>query len=205
MYKRQALENWFHFPGTVAVALCGWFQEFVDAMKKFNHLSMAGIVVPTQVRQSNYVDIDGNIELKMDDTEFDMLLQGMRRIAEIYFAAQRPGDGVTLYLPTKALLLRNGVPLKIRTKCDFEWAMSEIRKRGPAFVNLLSTHPQGGACLGDVVDPNSFQVKTDCGEVVENLTVADATLFPAGVEINPQLTVKALATLASEQILNRTS
>ncbi len=203
--KEPALENWFHFPGTVAVALCGWFQEFVDAMKKFNHLSMAGIVVPTQVRQSNYVDIDGNIELKMDDTEFDMLLQGMRRIAEIYFAAQRPGDGVTLYLPTKALLLRNGVPLKIRTKCDFEWAMSEIRKRGPAFVNLLSTHPQGGACLGDVVDPNSFQVKTDCGEVVENLTVADATLIPAGCEINPQLTVKALSMLASDQILNRLS
>ena len=81
----------------------------------------------------------------------------------------------------------------------------DSRKRGPAFVNLLSTHPQGGACLGEVVDPHSFQVKTDGGEVVENLTVADATLFPAGVEINPQLTVKALATLASEQILNRTS
>ena len=88
---------------------------------------------------------------------------------------------------------------------DFEWAMNEIRKRGSAFVNLLSTHPQGGACLGEVVGPHSFQVKTDCGEVVENLTVADATLFPAGVEINPQLTVKALATLASEQFLNRTS
>ena len=203
--KEPALENWFHFPGTVAVALCGWFKEFADAMKRFNHLSMAGIVVPTQVRPSNYADIDGNIELSIDTAEFDLLLQGMRRIAEIYFAARRPGDGVTLFLPTKALLLRNGVPLKVRTMRDFEWAMNEIRKRGPAFVNLLSTHPQGGACLGEVVDPHSFQVKTDGGEVVENLTVADATLFPAGVEINPQLTVKALATLASEQILNRTS
>ncbi len=203
--KEPALENWFHFPGTVAVALCGWFQEFAHAMKKFNHLSMAGIVVPTQVRPSNYADIDGNIALKLDAAEFDSLLQGMRRIAEIYFAAQKPGDGVTLYLPTKALLRRNGVPLKIRTMCDFEWALNEIRKRGPAFVNLLSTHPQGGACLGEVVDPNSFQVKTDGGEVVENLTIADATLLPAGCEINPQLTVKALATMASEQILNRTS
>ena len=166
---------------------------------------MAGIVVPTQIRPSNYADIEGNIELSIDNAEFDLLLQGMRRIAEIYFAARRPGDGVTLFLPTKALLLRNGVPLKVRTMHDFEWAMNEIRKRGPAFVNLLSTHPQGGACLEEVVDPHSFQVKTDGGEVVENLTVADATLFPAGVEINPQLTVKALATLASEQILNRTS
>jgi len=88
---------------------------------------------------------------------------------------------------------------------DFEWAMNQIRERGPAFINLLSTHPQGGATLGEVVDPHSFQVTTDCGERVENLTVADATLFPAGCEINPQLTLKALARLASDQILSRTS
>jgi len=88
---------------------------------------------------------------------------------------------------------------------DFQWAMNEIRTRGPAFVNLLSTHPQGGASLGEVVDPHTFLVKTDCGEQVHNLTVADASLFPAGCEINPQLTVKALASLASDQILGRTS
>lgn len=203
--KEPALENWFHFPGTVAVALCGWFNEFACAMKKFNHLSMAGIVVPTQVRASNFADAEGKIHIEIDNKEFDLLLQGMRRIAEIYFAAQKPNDSVSLYLPTKSLLLRNNRPLRVRTMQDFEWAMNQIRERGPAFINLLSTHPQGGATLGEVVDPHSFQVTTDCGERVENLTVADATLFPAGCEINPQLTLKALARLASDQILSRTS
>lgn len=202
--KEPALENWFHFPGTVAVALCGWFEEFARAMKKFNHLSMAGIVVPTQVRCSNYVDNNGKIHIQLDDQEFDLLLQGMRRIAEIYLAAQKPDDSVSLYLPTKSLLLRNGRPFRVRNMQDFEWAMNEIRSRGPAFVNLLSTHPQGGASLGEVVDPHSFLVKTDCGEQVQNLTIADAALFPAGCEINPQLTVKALASMASDQILDRT-
>jgi hypothetical protein len=203
--KEPALENWFHFPGTVAVALCGWFEEFACAMKKFNHLSMAGIVVPTKVRPSNYADLNGKIHLQIDDKEFDLLLQGMRRTAEIFLAAQRPDDSVSLYLPTKSVLLRGGRPLRVRSMDDFKWAMNEIRKRGPAFVNLLSTHPQGGVSLGDVVDPHTFQVKTDCDERVENLTVADATLFPAGCEINPQLTVKALATLAAHQITDRTS
>ena len=202
--KEPALENWFHFPGTVAVALCGWFQEFACAMKKFNHLSMAGIVVPTQVRCSNFADLNGKVHLQIDDQEFDLLLQGMRRVAEIYLAAQNPDDGVSLYLPTKSLLLRDGCPLRVRNMDDFRWAMCEIRKRGPAFVNLLSTHPQGGVSLGDVVDQHTFQVKTDCDQRVKNLTVADATLFPAGCEINPQLTVKALATLASNQIIDRT-
>lgn len=203
--KEPALENWFHFPGTVAVALCGWFQEFACAMKKFNHLSMAGIVVPTQVRCSNFVDAEGKIHLQIDDKEFDLLLQGIRRVAEIYLAAQKPDDGVSLYLPTKSLMRKDGRPFRVRTMHDFEWAMNEIRKRGPSYVNLLSTHVQGSASLGDVVDPHTFQVKTDSGEKVENLTIADATLFPAGCEINPQLTVKALATLASNQIIERTS
>ena len=203
--KEPALENWFHFPGTVAVALCGWFQEFACPMKKFNHLSMAGIVVPTKVRSSNFADVDGKVNLQIDDEEFDLLLQGMRRIAEIFLAAQKPDDAVSLYLPTKSVLLKGNRPFRVRSMDDFQWAMNEIRKRGPAFVNLLSTHPQGGVSLGDVVDPNTFQVKTDCDERVQNLTVADATLFPAGCEINPQLTVKALATLASHQIIDRTS
>ncbi|MGB7346632.1 MAG: GMC family oxidoreductase N-terminal domain-containing protein [Pirellulaceae bacterium] len=203
MVEEPALENWFHFPGTVALALTGWFKEFACVMRKFNHLSMSGIVVPTEVRCGNYVDSCGKFHLELDCNEFEMILRGMRRIARIYFAAAKPDDGVTLHLPTKSLLMRGGCPLRIRTMADFEWALCVIRKRGPEFINLLSTHPQGGASLGDVVDPATFQVKTDCGETIENLTVSDAALFPAGCEINPQLTVKALSTLAAHQVGKR--
>lgn len=203
MVEEPTLENWFHFPGTVALALTGWFKEFACVMRKFNHLSMSGIVVPTKVRSSNYVDSCGKFHLEFDSFEFELLLRGMRRIARIYFAAATPDDSVTLYLPTKSLLLRGGCPLRIRTMEDFEWALCEIRRRGPGFVNLLTTHPQGAASLGDVVDTESFRVRTDCGQQIENLTVADASLFPAGCEINPQLTVKALSTLAAEKIRGR--
>ncbi|QDT13250.1 GMC family oxidoreductase N-terminal domain-containing protein [Stieleria marina] len=203
--EEPALENWFHFPGTVALALTGWFREFACVMKKFNHLSMSGIVVPTEVRCGNYVDSCGKFHLELDCNEFETLLLGMRRIARIYFAAAKPDDGVTLHLPTKSLLMRGGCPLRIRTMEDFEWALCVIRKRGPAYINLLSTHPQGGSALGDVVDTETFQVKTDCGERIENLGVSDASLFPAGCEINPQLTVKALSTLSAYQVSQRCS
>lgn len=203
MQDEPALENWFHFPGTVALALTGWFCEFADVMRKFNHLSMAGIVIPTAVRRSNRVDPCGKFHLAYDREEFELLLRGMRRIARIYFAAARPGDGVTLYLPTKSLLLRRGRPLKIRTMEDFEWALCQIRRRGPAFLNLLCTHPQGGNAMGDVVDAEGLRLMDDCGTVVENLMVADASVFPAGCEINPQLTVKALTTLGAERLIER--
>ncbi len=81
--------------------------------------------------------------------------------------------------------------------------IGQIRRRGPAFLNLLTTHSQGGVSLGDVVDTMTFRVKTDADEVIENLTAADSSIFPAGCEINPQLTVKTLATIAAQQIISR--
>ena len=201
--EEPALENWFHFPGTVALALSGWFKESACVMQKFNHLSMAGIVVPTQVRPSNYVDRCGNVEIQLDCNEFEMLLLGMRRIARIYFAATKPDDGVTLHMPTKAVILRGGRPLRIRNMADFEYALCVIRKRGAPFLNLLTTHSQGGVSLGEVLDPESFRVKTDCDELIQNLTVADSSVFPAGCEINPQLTLKALSTVASHRLIQR--
>lgn len=205
LLEEPTLENWFHFPGTVALALTGWFNEFACAMRKFNHLSMAGIVVPTQVRACNYIDHCGKIHLSLDCDEFDLLLRGIRRIGRIYFAAAKPDDGVTLHLPTKALMLRHGRPARIRNMDDLEWALRELKRRGPAYVNLLTTHGQGGASIGDVTDRRTFQVKTDDGQCVSNLTVADSSLFPAGCEINPQLTLKALSTIAAEQVLERTA
>ncbi len=198
-----ALENWFHFPGTVALALNGWFSESACVMRNFNHLSMAGIVVPTAVRPGNYVDPCGKIHIELDCEEFELLLSGMRRIARIYFAAAKPDDPVTLHLPTKAVLMRGGRPLTIKSMDDFEWALCQIRRRGPAFINLLTTHSQGGNGLGEVVDTMTFRAKTDSDQIIENLTVSDSSIFPACCEINPQLTVKALATIAAEQILLR--
>lgn len=200
MAEEPALENWFHFPGTVALAVTGWFEQSAHIMRHFNHLSMSGIVVPTEVRSCNYIGRDGSYHLELSSLEFEMLLRGMRRIARIYLAAAKPDDQVTLYLPTKAVLLRDCKPLAIRTMDDFEWALAEIRRRGPAFVNLLSTHPQGGASLGEVTDPGDFTLHTESGNV-KNVTIADATVFPAGCEINPQLTVKALAKLAAYRVV----
>ena len=203
LVKEPTLENWFHFPGTVALALCGWFNEFACVMRKFNHLSMSGAVVPTKVRRSNSIGPCGELNLQLDCEEFELMLQGLRRIARIYFAAATPENGVTLHLPTKAVLMRCGRPLNIRNMDDLEWALGEIKRRGPAFINLLTAHPQGGVSLGEVVDQQTFRVKTDCGEQVDNLAVADASLFPAGCGINPQLTIKALATVSAEQVSQR--
>jgi hypothetical protein len=202
VHKEPVLENWFHFPGTVALALSGWFHEVGRAMRHYNHMASAGMVVPTGVRPENCIKADGSLALELNQSEFELLLRGILRIGQIFLAATTPDNGAELHLPTKAVLLdENGHPLKIRTEAQLRAAIETIRCRGPAFVNLLTSHPQGGNALGKVVDPSTFRVMLADGNQVQNLYVADASLFPAGCEVNPQLTVTGLASYAADSML----
>ena len=204
LHKEPVLENWFHFPGTVALALTGWFHEFGKVIRKYNHMATAGMVVPTSVRPENRVNPDGTMMLKLNEEEFELLCRGILRIGRIFLAATEPDNGATLYLPTKAVMLDDcGQPLEIRTEEQLVAAVNAIRCRGPEFINLVTSHPQGGNALGKVVDETTFRLKLAGGEQVQNLYVADASIFPAGCEVNPQLTLTALASYAADSMLSR--
>lgn len=204
--KEAALENWFHFPSTVALGLTGWFNEWARVMQKFNHIAICGMVVPTKPRPENYVDAEGKLRLKLDAEEFELILGGLEKIGRIYFAAATPDNKVTLHLPTKAVLLdHDGRPVEIRDAKKLKWAMDEIRKRGPAFLNLATSHPQGGNALGSVVDASTFQVIADGVGNFENFYLMDASIFPKSCGVNPQLTIKSLASMASEKIIENHS
>lgn len=200
--NEPVLENWFHFPGSLAMALTGWFDEYVRVMRKYDHISLCGMVIPTKVRPQNRIDCEGRVHLELDCEEFELLLEGIRKVGRIYLAAASESNGVTLYLPTKSLLLnRHQRPVRIRSLACLDWAINQIRCRGPEFVNLATTHLQGGNCLGTVVNRDTFRLQDCNGSQVENLYVADASILPAGCEVNPQLTTKALAMYAADSVL----
>jgi choline dehydrogenase-like flavoprotein len=204
VHKEPVLENWFHFPGTVALALNGWFNEFGKVMRKYNHIASAGMVVPTGVRPENRIAEDGSIMLELNQSEFELLLRGMLRIGRIFLAATTPENGLTLYLPTKSVMLDDsGRPLEIRNEEQLRAAIDVIRCHGPAYLHLVTSHPQGGNALGKVVDPTTFRLRLAGGNQVQNLYLADASIFPAGCEVNPQLTLTALASYAADAMLSR--
>lgn len=197
-----ALENWFHYPDTMATSLPGWFHQFFSVVRGYASISMAGMVVPTRVRPQNRIAPDGSIHLEVDQEEFELLLKGIEKIGRIFLAAATPDNGVTLHLPTRAVLLDGcGRPVAIRSFEALAWAIQQIRCRGPAFLLLATAHPQGGNALGSVVDPATFRVQLADRRPIENLYAVDASIFPAGCGVNPQLTVHALASFAAEEML----
>ncbi len=72
----------------------------------------------------------------------------------------------------------------------------------PLTMHYTSYHPQGTCRMGS--DPaNSVVQPTGETHDVDGLFIADASLFPTSIMVNPQVTVYTLATLIAEKINNR--
>jgi choline dehydrogenase-like flavoprotein len=197
-----AIENWFHYPGTIEAVWTGWFDGYAEIVRAYNHTAIAGMVVPSKVRPENRIKSDGQPVLEVDDEEFDLLLRGIERIGRIFLAAGTADNGVTISIPTKGLMLDADFrPLHVRSPQQLQATLADIRRRGPAFLQLATAHPQGGNSLGRVVDPASFRVQLADQRRIDNLMVADASILPAGCGVNPQLTLHALAHYAADALL----
>ena len=99
------------------------------------------------------------------------------------------------------MLTAENEPVRIRDATALERAISVIRCRGPEYLNLATTHLQGGNSLGSVVCRETFRVQDAAGNRSDNLYLADASILPSGCDVNPQLAIKAMATYAADSML----
>jgi choline dehydrogenase len=126
-------------------------------------------------------EIDGTIRLSSDDpTAAPLIDHG-------YWQVVQRGAFANV-LDDYASLLRTVALRKAGAKDAMDGV--ELTDRVPRLVST-GTHPAGGCGIGSVVDP-SLAVRG-----VHGLTVADASVFPAHVTNNPNLTVHVVGEVAA--------
>ncbi|MFZ5722804.1 MAG: FAD-dependent oxidoreductase [Pseudomonadota bacterium] len=139
-----------------------------------------------------YLDDDGikRIEYDLAATDFPAMKAAFKAAARIYFAA----GAEQVFLPTVTRTV-------IERAEDIE-AMVEAIPDEPHALRLVSYHPQGTARMG--ADP-ARSVVGPRGETheVRRLFVADASLFPTSMIVNPQLSVYGLAGYIADQVRHR--
>jgi choline dehydrogenase-like flavoprotein len=118
------------------------------------------------------------------------------------FATQRLAE-LNLAMGAEYVLTSHDPPLRVRS-LDGVPAIATQRWE-PCAVGVFSAHQLGGCAMSDnprlgVVRPKDFRVYG-----VSNLHVADGSLFPTGLGLNPQLTIFAVARLAATRILEGSS
>ena len=153
-------------------------------LRKLKHAASAGCMIRDQGKGHVRWQGEGRlpeITYEMDDADRTLFIKGAREMARIYFAA-----GAHTSFP----LLNPGVePAR-----SLDEALKQLPDDLPAQrLNPYGSHPQSTCRMSESPRLGVCKPSGETHEV-QNLYVADGSLFPTAIGVNPQITILALAT-----------
>ena len=181
------LETWFNPPATQALAMPGWFDRHYANMRRYSHMACGGALVGTTSPATVKAAAFGpQISYTPSTPDLARVVEGLKLMGRIFLAA-----GASRVMPATYAWH------ELRNERQLERLDDYVRDH--ADLLLTTAHPQGGNPVGDpreggVVDAD-FRVHD-----FANLYVADASVFPTSVTVNPQLTVMGIAQYAARRI-----
>jgi choline dehydrogenase-like flavoprotein len=190
---RFLLETCMYFPFTTAKAMAGFGAEHSRFMRAFPRLQMILVLACDEVDVHNRVSIDGSgrpvVHYRFTPEVMHGLVHGAITSARIFFAAQ----AARVHLPVAQFpTIEPGEAERLNQIAkhpDFK----------PGKLPISAAHLQGGCAMGR---GPADSVTDAYGRVhgIPWLFVADSSLFPNSLEINPYLTIMALADRVAETI-----
>jgi choline dehydrogenase-like flavoprotein len=190
---RFLLETCFYFPFTLSKNLMGFGPEMDELMEHYQRLQMILVLAIDKPEFHNRVAMDKNgkpiVHYKFSDETIDSFVQAMRASAKIFFAA----GATRVHAPA---MDRFFISANQTDQVD-QLIAREHFKLGK--ISISAAHLMGGCRMG--ADPK-HSVTDPWGRVHghKDLYVADASLFPAASEVNPYLTIMALADRVAEAV-----
>ena len=190
--ERFVLETCMYFPFVTAKSLMGFGTPHSAIMRAFPRLQMILILACDRALPGNRVTVDRAgrpvVHYRLVPETIDGLVRGVRAAARIAFAA----GARRVHAPAQPPLIEAADA----TRLDARITARHFR---PGTLSVSAAHLMGGCGMGR----GSADSVTDAwGRVhgVPWLRVADASLFPDSLEINPYLTIMALADRVAEGV-----
>jgi choline dehydrogenase-like flavoprotein len=188
------LETCMYFPFVTAKNLTGFGAGHSAFMQAFPRLQMILVLACDKAIPGNRVTIDRKgepvVHYHFTDRVIDSMVRATRASARIFFAA----GATRVHAPSAdPPLLEAGEIGRIDQRID-------ARHFRTGTISISAAHLMGGARMGR----DASDSVTDARGRVHGrswLRVADASLFPDSLEINPYLTIMALADRVAEGIL----
>ncbi len=180
-------------PSIVSLGSPMWGDALGELLFDYNHLVTAGMLLEDSVTGRVRLGLGGQPLAFYSMSDFDALrlVRGCALLCELLFSVGA----------TRIVLPFEGAP-DLRSIDDVRGLFSRpIDKRG---FEVMTVHMMGTCAIGE--DP-ARHVCDSYGAVrgSEGLYVADASLFPSPIGVNPMETIMALATRNAERLLERWS
>ncbi|MGE5236190.1 MAG: GMC family oxidoreductase N-terminal domain-containing protein [Acidobacteriota bacterium] len=185
------LETCMYFPFTTAKNLIGFGAEHTALMRHMDRMQMILVLAIDPAIPDNRVTVDGEgnpvVHYRFTEPVLGSLLASMRASARVFFAA----GARRVHAPAGE---RFFIEREEASRID-ALITREHLKLGK--ISISSAHLMGGCRMGEGADDSVTDV---WGRVhgVPWLFVADASLFPRAAEINPYVTIMALADRVAE-------
>jgi choline dehydrogenase-like flavoprotein len=176
-------------PGIVSIALPLMGDEIMQILKnEFHHMVLGGALIEDTSSGRVVCGPFGTALpiYNLNAHDFRQAIRGTALLAEVFFSA----GAKKCYLPFA------NFP-EIRSIDDIPRIYEQ--KIRPLDMEMLTVHVMGSCRMG--IDPQRSVVNPS-GEMhnVHGLYVADASVFPSSIGVNPQVTIMALATRTAEHI-----
>ena len=160
----------------------GTGKPFMDYMANAKYL--AGLVTLIHDHNVGSIEWDGErkkINYQLSNSDFPAMQQALKAAARLHLAA----GASEVYVPASDQRI-------VRSEADIDSQVDGLENQ-PQHLRMVSYHPQGTCRMG--ADPDHSVVAAN-GQAhdVPGLYVADASLLPTSIIVNPQITVYALAT-----------
>jgi choline dehydrogenase-like flavoprotein len=193
--ERFLLEVCMYFPFVTAKNLIGFGAEHSEMMRAFPRLQMILVLALDVPLPENRVTLgskgDSVVDYTLSESVLDSLHASMLASARIFFAA----GAKRVHAPAGTNFVIDAADAG---RIEELIPRSKVK---PGKISITSAHLMGGCAMGrDATD----SVTDGWGRVhgVPWLFVADSSLFPQSSEVNPYLTVMALADRVAEGIRN---
>ena len=174
-------------PGTAAAQVPFLGQEAIDLMRRYNAMAMTGVLVEDS-HAGSVSRRFGAPMARYTITKYDhaRFLRGVRYLATLHFEM----GAEKVILPFSNFHVAESVD---------DLGRIERTQRSRSTIELFTVHMMGTCRMGSRPD---YSVVNLDGELwdLPGCYVADASLFPTAVGVNPQVTIMALATRVARRL-----
>jgi choline dehydrogenase-like flavoprotein len=190
--ERFVLETCMYFPFITAKNMTGFGAAHSRLMRAFPRLQMILVLACDRATPRNRITVDAAgrpvVHYTFMPETIEAMVRATRASARIFFAA----GAVRVHAPSAA------PPLIERSDAERVDELIDARHFQPGRISVSAAHLMGGCAMGQA----HSGVTDSFGRVhgLPWLRVADSSLFPDALEINPYLTIMALADRVAEGI-----
>jgi choline dehydrogenase-like flavoprotein len=188
------LETCMYFPFTTAKNLTGFGDDHSAMMRAFPRLQMILVLACDRASPGNRITVDRAgrpvVHYRFTRETMESMVRATRAAAKIFFAA----GAIRVHAPSASPhIVERAEAGRMDERID-------ARHFRPGKTTISAAHLMGGCGMG----LNASDSVTDSWGRVHGmpwLRVADSSLFPDSLEINPYMTVMALADRVAEGII----